>query len=54
MKLRDVMFSGKSERGNRFFTKMMAFRDSPKRLKYDDPVKLVAASGIREGNVFWK
>ncbi|HPA11001.1 MAG TPA: class I SAM-dependent methyltransferase [Treponemataceae bacterium] len=49
MKLRDVMFSGKSERGNRFFTKMMAFLDSPKRLKYDDPVKLVAASGIREG-----
>ncbi len=50
MKLRDVMFSGQSERGNRFFSKMLKFLDSPKRLKYDDPVKLVAASGIRKGH----
>ncbi len=49
MKLRDVMFSGQSERGNRFFSRMLKFLDSPKRLKYDDPVNLVAASGIRAG-----
>lgn len=49
MRIKKILFEGKSESGRRFFMNLMKWLDSPKRQKYDNPDKLVKASGIIKG-----
>ncbi|GAB6180090.1 hypothetical protein JCM14036_14090 [Desulfotomaculum defluvii] len=51
MKLRKILLDGESESGRRFFMKLIKWLDNPKRLKYNNPDKLVKASGIKQGQI---
>jgi demethylmenaquinone methyltransferase/2-methoxy-6-polyprenyl-1,4-benzoquinol methylase len=49
MAIKDLMFDEKSEKSRMFFTKMLCFLDSPKRLKYNNPDRILGGSGIKPG-----
>jgi hypothetical protein len=51
MNVKEVLFSEKSERGVKFYRKLLQWLDSPARKKYNDPVKLVQCSGITKGQI---
>lgn len=49
MNLKSIMLDGESKKGNQFYIKMLTLLDNPKRLKYNNPEKLLQASGISPG-----
>lgn len=49
MRIKDLLFDSKSEKGKSFFMKMLKWLDNPKRKKYNNPYKLIRASGIQPG-----
>lgn len=49
MNIKKLMFDGESEKGKQFFMKMVRWLDNPKRLKYNNPEKLLRGSGIQPG-----
>lgn len=51
MKIKESIFSEKSERGVALYTKLLRWLDSPARKKYNNPVKLVERAGIVKGHV---
>lgn len=49
MGIKELILDDKSERGRRFFKKMLGWLDSSQRLKYNNPDELLRGSGIRSG-----
>lgn len=49
MGIREVMLDTESEKGKRFYVKMLSWLDSPARKLFDKPEKLVQSSGIKAG-----
>ncbi len=49
MRIKEIIFSGKSPLANAGFKKLIGLLDHPNRKKYNDPIKLIKASGIQPG-----
>ena len=49
MKLKEVLLSGESEKGVRFYKKILKWLDSPARKRCNNPVKLISQAQIKRG-----
>ncbi len=51
MDLKKILFTEETKKSVVLYQKLLKWLDSPKRKKYNNPVKLVGNAGIHEGQV---
>jgi len=49
MGLKNIMLDTQSEKGKKYYTKMLKFLDSPNRKIFDNPEKLIQDSRVKSG-----